>query len=79
MPEEKTITSMSQEHRKILPPKEFSKKAYIKSEEESNKIYEESIKDPAAFWAEKAKQLHWFKPWDTVFAWDKKKTEFTWF
>ena len=50
MPEEKTITSMSTEHRKIPPPKEFSKKAYIKSEKQYKKIYEKSIKDPEKFW-----------------------------
>jgi acetyl-CoA synthetase len=79
MSEEKTITSMSQEHRKIEPPKEFSEKAYVKSEEEYKKIYAESISDPEKFWAEKAKELHWFKPWDTVFTWDKEAVKFTWF
>jgi acetyl-CoA synthetase len=79
MPEEKTITSISQEHRKISPPKSFSEKAYIKSEEEYKKIYAESIKDPPAFWAKKAEELHWFKKWDSVFNWDKEKAEFTWF
>ncbi len=77
--EEKTITSMSQEHRKIPPPKEFSKKAYIKSEEEYKKLYEESIKDPPKFWAKKAEELHWFKRWDSVFNWDKENAKFTWF
>jgi acetyl-CoA synthetase len=79
MPEEKTITSISQEHRKISPPKSFSEKAYIKSEEEYKKISAESIKDPPAFWAKKAEELHWFKKWDSVFNWDKEKAEFTWF
>lgn len=77
--EEKTITSMSHEKRKIPPPKEFSKKAYIKSEEEYKKLYEESIKDPEKFWAEKAQQLHWFKEWNTIFTYDKKNIKFTWF
>jgi acetyl-CoA synthetase len=79
MSEEKTIQSMSQEHRKIEPPKAFSEKAYIKTEDEYKKMYEGSIKDPEGFWAEKAKELHWFKPWDTVFTWDKEKANFTWF
>ncbi|MEA2037885.1 MAG: acetate--CoA ligase [Nanoarchaeota archaeon] len=76
---EKTITSVSTESRKIQPPKEFSEKAYIKSEEEYKKIYEESIKDPEAFWAKKAEELHWFKKWDKVFEWDKEKVKFSWF
>jgi acetyl-CoA synthetase len=79
MSEEKTIQSMSQENRKIAPPASFSEKAYVKNEEEYKKIYEHSIKDPEGFWAEKAKELHWFKPWDTVFTWDKEAAKFTWF
>ncbi|MBU1946542.1 MAG: acetate--CoA ligase [Nanoarchaeota archaeon] len=79
MSEEKTITSISTESRKIQPPTEFSEKAYVKSEEEYKKIYNESIKDPAAFWAKKAEELHWFKKWDSVFEWDKENSNFTWF
>jgi acetyl-CoA synthetase len=79
MSEENTIQSMSQENRVIAPPKEFSEKAHVKSEEEYNKIYEESVKNPEGFWSEKAKELHWFKPWDTVFTWDKKDVKYTWF
>ncbi len=79
MSKEETITSMSTEHRKIPPSTEFSEKAYIKSEEEYKKLYEESIKDPPAFWAKKAEELHWFKKWSSVFKWNKKKAEFTWF
>ncbi|MBW2974304.1 acetate--CoA ligase [Candidatus Woesearchaeota archaeon] len=70
---------MSHESRKIPPPKGFSKKAYLKSEKEYNKTYQESIKDPPAFWAKKAEELHWFKKWESVFKWDKKNVKFTWF
>ena len=76
---ENKIQSLSNENRKIEPPKEFSEKAHVKSEEEYKKIYEESIKDPEGFWAKKAEELHWFKPWDTVFTWDKEAVNFTWF
>ncbi|MBW2977795.1 acetate--CoA ligase [Candidatus Woesearchaeota archaeon] len=77
--EEKEIVSLKEEKRTFKAPEEFSKKAYIKSEEEYKKIYNDSIKDPEKFWAEKAEQLHWFKKWDTVFTWDKEKVNFTWF
>ena len=77
MSEEKTIQSMSQEHRKIKPPKEFIEKAYVKSEEEYKEIYKRSIGDPEGFWAEKAQELFWFKPWDRVFTWDKNDAKFT--
>src|SRR3989339_1341750 len=80
MPEkEETITSINTEDRKFPPPKEFSEKSYIKSEEQYEKIYQESIKDPPAFWAKKAEELHWFKKWDSVFKWDKENAKFTWF
>ncbi|MBI2498697.1 acetate--CoA ligase [Candidatus Woesearchaeota archaeon] len=75
----KLITSVSNEQRKIPPKENFSSKAHIKSEEEYNKIYQESIKTPEKFWAEKAKQLHWFKKWDTIFTWDPKNIKATWF
>jgi len=79
MSEEKTIQSMSNEHRKIQPPISFSKKSYVKSEKGYQEIYKRSIEDPEGFWAEKASELHWFKPWDSVFTWDKEKVEYTWF
>jgi len=74
-----TITSMSQESRKINPSNEFSEKAHIKGEEMYHKIYNDSIKNPEEFWAAQARQLHWFKPWDSIFKWDKEKVEFSWF
>jgi len=73
------IESMKKESRTFKAPKSFSKNAYIKSEKEYDKIYKESIQNPEKFWAEKAEQLHWFKKWKTVFTFDKKKVEFTWF
>ena len=74
-----SIESISHETRKIKPKKTFSKKAHIKSIQQYNRIYKQSIANPEKFWAEKAKQLHWFKPWNTIFTWDKKKVKFTWF
>ena len=80
MGDEKTITSMMDEKRKFPPTKEFSQKAHIKSMEEYKKVYQESIKDPPAFWAKKADELDWFgKGWKTVFEWDVPNARFTWF
>jgi acetyl-CoA synthetase len=47
----------------IFPDKEVVKNANVK---EYKKLYEDSIKDPAAFWAEQAQTLDWVKPWDQV-------------
>jgi acetyl-CoA synthetase len=73
------IQSTMQETRRFTPPAEFSNKAYIKSIEEYQKMYDESIADPEAFWAKQADALHWDAKWDTVFTWDKDTHNFTWF
>ena len=64
MPE--NFTSILKEKRIFEPSEEFSKNAHIKSIQEYKKIYRQSIKSPEKFWAEKAKQLHWFKKWKKV-------------
>lgn len=74
-----TIVSLLEEKRIFNPPVGFSKKAHIKSFDEYKKIYEESIKDPAAFWAEKAEELAWFKKWDSVYFWDTENAVCRWF
>ena len=64
------IDSMLQETRSFPPPPEFSKTAHIKSKEEYDKICARAAADPEAFWADVARDLHWFKPWDKVMEWD---------
>jgi len=76
---EKGIESVMDETRRFPPPQEFSDKAHIKSMEEYEKIYRESIEDPETFWANKAEKLSWFKKWDKVFEWDPKEAKFSWF
>lgn len=74
-----TIESLLKEKRIFYPSGEFSKKAHIKSFEEYKSIYEESIRDPAAFWAENARELSWFKKWDGVYFWDTESVICKWF
>ncbi|HEY3706400.1 MAG TPA: acetate--CoA ligase [Terracidiphilus sp.] len=64
------LNSTLREHRVFPPPAEFSAKAHIKSTEEYERLYKQSIEDPESFWAGVAKDLHWFKPWDKVLEWD---------
>jgi acetyl-CoA synthetase len=60
-------------------PEAFAKSAHLNAEQYKS-MYEQSIKDPAGFWAEQAKQfLHWDKPWDTVLDWDYTKGHIRWF
>ncbi len=77
--EEKTITSMMAEKRVFPPAKELVEKAYIKSFDEYKKIYDESIKNPEAFWADLAQQLDWFKKWDKVTEADFANAKHQWF
>jgi len=76
---EYTIESLLKEKRIFNPAPEFSKKAYIKSFEEYKKIYDDSIKDPASFWAKKAEDLAWFKKWDSVYSWEPENVICRWF
>jgi acetyl-CoA synthetase len=42
-------------------PAKVREKAYIKSKEEYEKLYKESVKDPSKFWAKIAERIDWFK------------------
>jgi acetyl-CoA synthetase len=70
---------MMAETRVFPPSKELSAKAYIKSFDEYKKMYDRSIKDPDAFWAEQATQLDWFKKWDKVSESDFANAKHKWF
>ena len=63
------LNSSLREHRVFEPPADFAAKAHIKSLADYNEIYSRSIADPEAFWAEIAKELHWFAPWTKVLDW----------
>jgi len=77
--EKKTITSMMEETRKFPPPKEFVAQAYIKSREEYEKMWKESIENPEKFWGNIASELFWFKKWDKVNEEDFKNAKLQWF
>ncbi|MCK9264354.1 MAG: acetate--CoA ligase [Deltaproteobacteria bacterium] len=51
---------------KIFPvPERVREKSYIKSREEYDRMYKESIENPDAFWARMAlERLSWYKPFD---------------
>src|SRR5258706_4521285 len=62
---DKAIEVLLDERRSCPPPKEFKKLANLKSAS----VYNTARKDPKAFWAKAAKELHWFKPWKKVHEW----------
>ncbi len=42
-------------------------------------LYESSIRDTPAFWAEQAKQLEWLAPWSEVLQWQAEPPQAKWF
>jgi acetyl-CoA synthetase len=65
------LDSTLRENRVFPPPAEFAAKAHIKSLAEYEQMYRRSVEDPESFWAEAARELHWFKPWDKVLEWNE--------
>ncbi len=61
-----TIAALLEEHRTFPPPEEFRKRTNLKD----RSLYEQAERDPDAFWAQCAEQVHWFRKWDAVFEWE---------
>ena len=60
-------------------PTELADSATV-NEAKYNEMYQRSVDDSDAFWAEQAEEMiDWFKPWDTVQEWDYHKAEIKWF
>ncbi len=55
------------------PPEEFVRQANVSDPS----IYEEAERDFEAFWAEQARELHWFREWDQVLDWNPPEAQ--WF
>jgi acetyl-CoA synthetase len=67
MEEKKTIESLLHEQRVFPARPEFVERAWIKTREERDRLYQESIEDPEGFWARIAEEyITWFKKWDRV-------------
>ena len=69
-PVSQNIDSILTETRVFPPPEEFSKNALIRSREDYDKICARAAADPEGFWADIARELHWFEPWNKVLEWD---------
>jgi len=57
------IESILHESRVFTPPKNFSRRARIKTMKEYRRLYGASLENPEKFWAEAAEELHWFQKW----------------
>ena len=71
------IESSLQEARVFPPRPEFARRAHVKSREEYERLYRESIDQPEQFWGRMAEGLHWFKKWDKVLDWQNPNAK--WF
>ena len=65
------IESVLQESRRFPPPEGFRSKARLAGLEAYERLYRQSLDDPDTFWGDTAAELHWFKRWDRVQAWDE--------
>src|SRR3989440_9535344 len=63
------IESHLVEKRIFKPPRNFAKNARIKSLAQYRRMYRESIRQPAKFWAREASELLWRSKWKTVLEW----------
>ena len=64
------LESILRENRVFPPPEEFAQHAHIKSLAQYEEMYRRSVDDPEGFWAEAARELDWFEPWQKVLEWD---------
>jgi acetyl-CoA synthetase len=51
----------------------------IKSIEDYNTAYAESVRNPESFWADIASNFHWKKKWDEVLNWNFSEPKIEWF
>ncbi|HKG25014.1 MAG TPA: acetate--CoA ligase [Thermomicrobiales bacterium] len=70
---EATIAALLDEDRTFLPSPDFAAQANVNDPA----IYERAKNDLEGFWADEAKKLDWYKPWDTVLKWEPPFAE--WF
>jgi acetyl-CoA synthetase len=63
------IQSVLREDRKFPPPDEFVKHAHVKGLAAYDELHRQADEDPEGFWAARARELAWSKPFDRVLEW----------
>lgn len=61
-----SIEDLLHEQRKFPPGEKFLSQAHIND----TSIYDKAEKDHQAYWADWARQLHWFEPWKEILQWN---------
>jgi acetyl-CoA synthetase len=75
----KAVKSSASRKEIYPPPKDFKKRAHIKSLKAYREIYRRSVDDPEGFWSEQAQELSWFKKWNKVLDYDFHDARVRWF
>ena len=73
MPDQSSIESVLKEARRFDPPtaETLGMPAWhVASMDDYKRLYDQSINDPETFWADAARELHWFEPWTKVLDWN---------
>jgi acetyl-CoA synthetase len=65
-PSDKSLAALLDERRTFPPSEEFRRRAGWNDPA----IYDRAAKDPEGFWAEQAKNLEWFQPYQRVLEWN---------
>src|SRR5687767_13816025 len=60
------IDALLQEDRSFPASDEWRRNALVNDPA----VYEHAARDPEAFWAERASELEWMKPWEKVLVWE---------
>ncbi|MBL0927751.1 MAG: acetate--CoA ligase [Phycisphaerales bacterium] len=67
------MSSLLHEDRLFPPPSDFAARiggAHIAGLDQYRALHKRSLDDPEAFWADIARDLHWFAPWTRVLEWN---------
>jgi acetyl-CoA synthetase len=60
------LSSLLQEDRLFAPPPAFAAGAHVSDAS----VHERAAADPLGYWADWARELHWFEPWTEVLQWE---------
>ncbi len=66
-------------HKTYAPNPALTERSHIGSMDEYQRLYQQSLDDPATFWGQQAETLTWFHPPRTVFDHDYENVDFSWY
>lgn len=70
------LSSLQKESEVFLPTVETRQRAIVS---DYDTLYQRSIADPQAFWAEQAQELEWAAPWTQIMQWQESPPQLQWF